>query len=120
MLAMLMAAMGVLGACGDDKPSTTATAGKTTTPKGSSGTGIDDVTKSVGAFGSAECRKAAGALAAVAGAMPQALTGGKADVGGSIAELEAFAKGAPSDIRPSIEVLATGYSEIAAALKDAD
>lgn len=120
MLAILMAAIGVLGACGDDKPSATATSDTTSATKGSSGTGVDDVTKALGAFGSAECKKASGAIAAAAGAIPQALTGGKADVGDSITELEAFAKGAPSDIRPSIEVLARGYSEIATALKDAD
>ncbi|MGI8684895.1 MAG: hypothetical protein ACR2MO_07385 [Acidimicrobiales bacterium] len=124
MLAVLIAAIAVLGGCGGDTESTTLTDAasneKSTTTDESSETTVSDAAAAVGAITSGRCAETAAAIAKSAAALPQALAGTDAEVGDAVDELEAFAKAAPSEIRSDLQLLTRGYADMIAILKDAN
>ena len=109
-VAVLLVGAFVLAACGggDDAETVSPAAGD----GGDSG-GVG------GVFDAAECAQVVAAMSAAAAAVPQAMSGGAADLDQSLTQLQAFAEAAPEEIRADLVLVYEGYGAYMAAMQDA-
>jgi hypothetical protein len=110
-VAVLIVGAFVLAACGGgDDPETVSPA---------AGDGGGDTGEVGGAFDAAECAQVVSAMAAAAAAAPAAMSGGAGDLSQSLDQLQAFAEGAPEEIRADLVLVYEGYGVFATAMEDA-
>jgi hypothetical protein len=121
LLILLVLGSLVLTACGGDDGGAGDEGG--TTGDVAADTGADageDGDGDVGAIDAARCAEVTAAMAAAANAVPQAFSGGGADLEASVEQLEAFAEAAPEEIRDDLLTIAEGYAKVIQAFADAD
>jgi len=115
---LLIGSMLLVGCGGDDDNASSGS--DADAPTGSTARDATGNTTDGAAIDSARCAGAATAMAQAAAALPQAVAGTTQGIQASVAQFEAFADAAPSEIKNDLRTVAAGYADLVKVLSDAN